>query len=1138
MRVDIAAWLRGLGLEQYERAFRANDIDGEILLRLTAEDLAALGVGSVGHRRKLLETIGTLAGRARPRKRSRSTVEVRPGPAAAPGPRREAERRHLTVMFADLVGSTVLSARLDPEEMREVLAAYQDAVSAEVTRFGGHVAKLLGDGVLAFFGWPRAYEDAAERAVRAGLATAAAVGRLGTDERPALAARVGIATGLVVVGHLVGRNGAQEEAIAGETPNLAARLQEFAEPGAVVVAETTRRLVGDLFELQGLGSPALKGFAVPVAAWRVVGEGRAESRFEALRAAGMTPLVDRKKQLALLLTLWCRAREGKGQVVLLAGEAGIGKSRLVQALREQLAAEPHTRMSLQGSPYHAGSPLWPMIGFLERAAGFTQDDDAGTKLAKLEALLRQAVDDTSEATPLLAALLSIPPEEAYDPPDLPPQQLRERTFAALIEQLAGLAARRPVLAEFADAHWFDPSTLELVDRVIARVEHLPVLAVVTFRPDFTPPWRARPYLTALALSRLCRRDATTLVETLSGPEALPAGVLEQILARTDGIPLFLEELTKAVCETGPVPSEGTHGTLQRGPVPALVVPATLYDSLMARLDRSVPVKEVAQIGACIGREFSHELLAAAAGRPEPELRAALRQLLASGLIFRRGKPPGAVYAFKHALVQEAAYRSLLRSRRRELHRAIAAILEERFPDLGDATPELLAHHCTEAGQAARAADYWLKAGRRAAQASANAEAIGHFTRGLAVLSALPDTDARARRELELQLALGAAVRAAGWFTAAEAKPVYGRALELAEQLGDPSRLVHALRGLWGITYVAGEWRRAQDLVDRTDAAVRRTADPVALTVGHFIPGVTLFYQGELVAARAALDTALGFYDPDDHRAHVLASGMDNGVHVLNHLALALWMLGFPEASLQTAQRALDRARELAHPVSTGLALHFACHVHELRREWGSASRLADELMALGAKHDLAHFRAWGVTQRGAALVGRGEIAAGIADVRRGLAELRGAGDAAWRPFYGALLAGAVKEAGRTEEALCALDEAAALVDEGQRAYEAEVNRVAGELLLSVPGRRSEAEARLRRAVDVAHAQRARSWELRAATSLAHAWAEQGEGRKGLDLLAPLYGWFAEGLDTPDLRDAQGLLAALRSGQACFMNNSG
>jgi predicted ATPase len=685
-----------------------------------------------------------------------------------------------------------------------------------------------------------------------------------------------------------------------------------------------------------------------------------------------------------------------------------------------------------------------------------------------------------------------------------------------------------VLAAFADAHWFDPSTLELVERVIAHIEHLPVLAVVTFRPEFAPPWKAQPYTTQLTLGRLGRRDAATLVRHLSGADDLPAEVSEQILARTDGVPLFLEELTKAVLETGLQEKGREESHPARGRAPALAIPITLYDSLMARLDRCVPVKEVAQVAACIGREFSHELLAAAAGRPEPELRAALRQLLASGLIFGRGKPPNAVYAFKHALVQEAAYRSLLRSHRRDLQGAIATILEREFPDLVEATPELLAHHYTEAGQADPAADYWLKAGRRAAQASANAEAIDHFSRGLAALAALPETDARARRELQLQLSLGAAIRAGGWFTSVRARPVYHRALELSTQFEDASQLVHALRGLWGIAYVKGEWSWAGELADRAGAAIRRTADPVALTVGHFMSGVSLLYQGELVAAQAALEKALGFYNPGDHCAHVLASGMDNGVHVLNHLALAQWMLGFPDASLRTVHQALDRARQLAHPLSIGLAVHFACHVHELRREWGAVGRLAHKLATLGGQNDVPHFRAWGIAQIGAALIGRGNSVAGITEMSRGLAELRGAGDEVWRPFYDALLACALKEAGRTGEALAVLDEAGTLIGKGQRAYEAEVYRASGKLLLSISDRGTEGEARMLQAVEVARAQGAKSWELRAATSLAQLWMERSELRQARDLLAPVYGWFTEGFDTPDLKNARVLLDDLAS----------
>ena len=501
--------------------------------------------------------------------------------------------------------------------------------------------------------------------------------------------------------------------------------------------------------------------------------------------------------------------------------------------------------------------------------------------------------------------------------------------------------------------------------MVERLEHLPVLALITFRPDFMPPWKTRPYITSLVLGRLARRDAETLVRHLSGAEGLPADVVG-----ADPRP----NRWGAVVPRGADQGRVRGGIASQNESGRLGIPRgrrrrwwsrrpSTTRSWPGSTDRA-PVKEVAQVGACIGREFSHELLAAAAGRPEPELRVALHQLLASGLIFRRGKPPNAVYAFKHALVQEAAYRSLLRSRRRELHGAIAAILEERFPDLADTTPELLAHHSQRRARSALAADYWLKAGRRAAQASANAEAIAHFTRGLAVLGTLPDTDARAQRELELQLALGAAVRAAAWFTAAEARPVYARASSWPSGSALPAQLVHALRGLWGIAYVAGEWPRARELVDRAGIAIRRTSDPVALTVGHFMSGVTMFYRGGACRRPVGARDGARLLRPGEHRAHVLASGMDNGVHVLNHLALTLWMLGFPEASLQTAQRALDRARELAHPVSTGLALHFACHVHELRREWASAGRLADELMALGAQHDIAHFRAWGIHPEG------------------------------------------------------------------------------------------------------------------------------------------------------------------------------
>ena len=622
-------------------------------------------------------------------------LPARPPPAA--------ERRQLTLVFVDLVGSTALAARLDPEDTREVVAAYQRAVAAELARYEGHVAKFLGDGVLAYFGWPAAHEDDAERAVRAGLAALSAVAGITPADGTRLAARVGIATGLVVVGDLIGEGSAREEAVVGETPNLAARLQALAEPGTVVIAERTRQLVGGLFELADLGSHAVKGLAEPVRAWRVVGEGVAESRFDARQAGAATLLVGREHELGLLLDRWARAKDGEGQVVLLSGEAGIGKSRLVRALRERLAGEPHTWLGQFCSPYHANTALHPVIGLLERAAGLRREDPTAVQLDKLEAMLGRAVDDAGEAAPVLADLLGIPAAERYPSLDLSPQQRKERTFQVLLDQLAGLAAQGPVLALYEDVHWADATTLELIGRVAERVQPLPVLALVTSRPGFAPAWAGHGHTTLLSLSRLGRQEGGAMIGRVAG-KALPPEVLAQVLARTDGVPLFVEELTRAVLESGLLRDEGDRYALA-GPLPPLAIPSTLQDSLMARLDRLAPVKEVAQVAAVIGREFAFDLLEAVVP-PGGDLRAALDQLVAAELVFRRGE---AAYAFKHALVRDAAYESLLRGRRQQLHGRIAAALEERFPDVAAAQPELLAQHYAGAGLAEQATCYWLTA---------------------------------------------------------------------------------------------------------------------------------------------------------------------------------------------------------------------------------------------------------------------------------------------------------------------------------------------------------------------------------------------------------------------------------------------
>ena len=624
--------------------------------KLTADDLKDIGVTIVGHRRKLLEVIAALAKPALAQ-RAEPSAPVSPSVARPSA----AERRQLTVMFVDLVGSTALSAALDPEEMGAAIRVYQNAVAGETLRFEGHIAKFMGDGVLAYFGWPQAHEDDAERAVRAGLALVRTVGALEAGGRR-LAARIGIATGLVVVGETVGEGEAQERAVVGETPNLAARLQALAAPGAVVISQATRRLVGTLFELTDLGPTRIKGFAEPVAAFRVEGEGSAHGRFEALHGQRLTPLIGRDHELAMLLERWSWAKDGDGQVVLIAGEAGIGKSRLLHALREKLAGEPHIAISHLCSAYHTNSALHPIVAQLERAAGFASHDEPADRLTKLEALLAQGAEQLDEATPLFGALLGVATDERYRAPNLSPQRQKQRTFEVLIEQLAGLARKRPVLQLYEDLHWADPSTLELLEMVVERARGLPILVVMTHRPQFSPPWSGQAHVTALPVNRLGRRQGAAMTLRVTGGKALPAEILDQILERTDGVPLFLEELTRTMLESGLMTDAGDHYELT-GPLPPLAIPANLHDSLMARLDRLATVKELAQIGAVIGREFSHELIAAVADRSQEQLESGLDQLVASELVFRRGSPPDATYSFKHALVKDAAYQSLLKSRR-------------------------------------------------------------------------------------------------------------------------------------------------------------------------------------------------------------------------------------------------------------------------------------------------------------------------------------------------------------------------------------------------------------------------------------------------------------------------------------------
>jgi class 3 adenylate cyclase/pimeloyl-ACP methyl ester carboxylesterase len=783
---DIADWLRRLGLDQYERAFRDNDVDAETLPSLTADDLRELGVTSLGHRKKLLSAIATLSPKPdRDVSGEPPVPEVSASPAAMKTGR--AERRHLTVMFADLVGSTALSVRLDPEDMRDILAAYHQTVAAAVTGFEGYVARLMGDGVLVYFGWPQAHEDDAERAVRAGLAIVEAVERL---ERAggALSARVGIATGLVVVGDFIVEGATQEEDVVGVTPNLAARLEQLAEPGAVVISESTRHLLGSWFTITDLGPQQIRGIEAPVPAFRVLGEATAEGRFEALRSADVGPLIGRENELALLVDRWEMAKSGEGQVVLLSGEAGIGKSRIVLALRERLRNEPRLRIGYYCSPHHVNSALWPVIAQLQRAAGYLREDAPSLKLEKLKQLLGQAGEFGEDAALLLAELMGPPLSGSYAEPGGTPQEKKARLFGILLAQMEGHSRQRPMLVVLEDAHWLDPTSAELFERMVDRIRVLPILLVGTLRPDGQTPWTNFPHVTSLSLNRLGRPASRKLIQMAAGERSLPPVVIEAILSRTEGVPLFVEELTKAVLESAIWKTTTGHGNLElAGPLPPLAIPATLEDSLMARLDRLAPAREVAQIAACIGREFDEDVVRAVAACPEPQLASALGQLCRAGLIQRRGMPPHHAYSFKHALVRDAAYATLLKSSRQQLHARIAQAIERLQPEIAVAQPEIVAHHFIEAGLPDRATIYLLAAGRLAKARHAVTEAVSQLEMCVQLTARRQGDAAAPARRIERECLLMLGDLAGNDDDLDRANTYYERAMALGETDADRDR---------------------------------------------------------------------------------------------------------------------------------------------------------------------------------------------------------------------------------------------------------------------------------------------------------------------------------------------------------------
>ena len=1123
--MNLAGWLQSLGLERYAAVFHENEIDETVLPTLTSEDLKDLGVKSVGHRRRLLNAIALFCGDAAAKASSPIALDQNAVPAET------AERRQVTVMFVDLVGSTELSARMDPEDLREVISAYQKCVAETVTRLGGFVAKYMGDGVLIYFGYPTAHEDDAERAVRAALKSVNEIAALRLPV--SLQARVGIATGLVVVGDLIGSGGAQEHSVVGETPNLAARLQLLADPGGVVIGQGTRNLVGDLFELRDLGWVSLRGVAGPVSVWAVLRASTIESRFEALHASGLTALIGRDQELQMLLQRWSQAKSSHGQVVLLSGEAGIGKSRLIAALMERLTGEPQTRLRYFCAPQHIDSPFYPIIGRIERAAGFTREDSPTDKLDKLGAMLARNATSPQEAS-LLVDMLSLPNDGRYPVLDLTPQQRRERTVDALTTQLISLTSRQTVLMILEDAHWSDPSTLEMLGRTVKIISTLPVLFVVTYRPEFEPTWTGPSHVTTFTINRLPRREVDIMIDNLAGDQPIAAGIRRDIMNRSDGIPLFVEELTKAVLEAV---NQTDPDQVTNVPSYRFDVPATLQASLMARLDRLGAAKEVAQIGASIGREFSYALLAAVIHQSESELQLALDRLVSAGLLFQLGVPPHATYLFKHALVQDAAYSTLLREPKRALHARIAEVLETEFQDVVHQHPELLAHHCTEAGIIERAASLWGSAGQRSLGRSALIEAAVQLSRALDQIATLPSTSALRAKQIEFQVALINPLMHVKGYGAPETKAAAERAgllIEDAKSRGeppeDPQLLFSVLHGFAMVNLVTFNGKALRELAQQFLALAHAQSSIVPLMVGHRIMGHSRLFTGDIAESRVHYDRSIALYDGAKLPLTTGFGGVEARVSALCFRSQSLWMLGYPQAALADAVEAMSRSRAIGHAVTLINTLCLSGRTNILCGNYSIARAELTEGIALSGEKGAIFWNAQATASLGIVSTLAGDATDAVKMISAGIAMWRSTGATASLPFFQSYLAMAHAMLRQYDESRHHINQALATIEAtDERVWTAEVHRLAGEIaLLSPSSDVTEAQAHFEHAISTARQQQAKSWELRAAISMARLWRSQGKTQQAREQLAPVYGWFTEGFDTLDLKEAKMLLEELHA----------
>ena len=1019
----VEAWLEDLGLAQYAAVFKANDVDFRTLVFIDDEDLKELGV-SLGHRRVLLAAIKSLEQddafhQQAARQPERST-------------RGEAERRQLTVMFCDLVGSTELSRRLDPEDLREFLRRYQNMVTNCVVRYEGYVARFLGDGVLAYFGWPQAHEDQAERAVRSGLDVASGIKNVKLDIKEVPRVRIGLATGLVVVGDLVGDVTIESEAVTGETPNLAARLQTIAKEGQVVIDPTTRRLLGTAFELEELGAHPLNGFSEKVFAWGVIRESAAESRFEATRGSTLTRLVAREHELGLMRERWELAKGGEGQVILLSGEAGIGKSRMVQDFRRQLGDETRFNLYYQCSPHHTSSAFFPVIQRLQKAAGFSSNDNSETKLDKMEKLLEDMQQDVGSVAPLFAALLSLPGEDRFGPLNLTPQQLRHRTIEALVAQVLSLSRQRPVLFVVEDAHWIDPSTVDFVGEMMPRVTNHQTLIVITYRPEQVPKWPMHTHMSSVTLNRLGRRQAAQIAHSVGGEDLIGA-IIEQIVARADGVPLYVEELTKSVLES----------VSSRDTAVIDLIPATLQSSLEARLGRLNEAKEIAQIGAVIGREFSYQLLSAVTDKPETELNSALDKLVESELVFRQGVPPNVTYTFKHSLVQDAAYTTILVSRRRRLHASIVEAIENEVSDQTSEKIVVLAHHAYHGEIWDKAFTYLKQAGLKAMDRAAIREARAQFEKALSVGTHLPETEEFLAQDIDLRFDLRNALWSIGAFQDILAN--LRDAERLAMKLCDPRRIgwisVFMSASLWQL----GRFKEARAAATEALDASKDASD-LPLEVGaRFYLGCAHITAGNYVEAEE-LFTIISRSLVGELERDRCGLPFVPAVVARSWLVWSLAERGEFDNGKVHAQEALDIAEAVGHPFNLAHIYYDLGYFYGVKGELDQAVEALDKALALVREWNLTYLSPFIMGFFGHVCALSGRVEEGTALLKQATSDYESMGLGLFRSLVTMQLGEALWLGRHLEESMTTAQDALTLARKrGERGHEAYTLRLLGEI---------------------------------------------------------------------------------------------